>query len=115
MVSRAFILLIRLVILASEAMDDSMQWRPPFEEIGLVFLDFSEVSSHWMVFSVRSSNISHSWFYPFARIPLDRWFLGGSSFGSLNCHRELDIVTIFYAMMRTLGTEVLEIFKVLSK
>jgi len=37
LVSRAFILLLRLEILASVAMDDSIEWRPPFEEIGFVF------------------------------------------------------------------------------
>jgi len=46
MVSRASILLIRLEILALAAMNDSIEWRPPFEEIGFVFLDFSGVSSH---------------------------------------------------------------------
>ena len=45
-VSRAFNLLIRLSILASAAMGDSMEWIPPLEEIGFVFLDFSRVGSH---------------------------------------------------------------------
>jgi len=46
LVSRAFTLLIGLEILTSAAMDDSIEWRTPLEEIGFVFLDFSGVGSH---------------------------------------------------------------------
>jgi len=35
--SRAFILLIRLAILAFVAIDDLMEWRPRFEEMRLLF------------------------------------------------------------------------------
>jgi len=35
-VLRIFSLLARLAVLASVAMDDSMEWLPPFEEIELV-------------------------------------------------------------------------------
>jgi len=65
LVSRSFNLLDRLEILASAAMDDFIEWIPPFEEIELVSLDFSEVGSHWMVFSVRSSNKSRPYFSSF--------------------------------------------------
>jgi len=58
-VSRHSILLIRLKILASAAMDDSIEWRLPFEEIGFAFPYFSGVGSHWRVFLARSSNKSH--------------------------------------------------------
>jgi len=40
-------------------MDDSIEWRPPYEERQFVFLDFLVVGSHWMVFSTKSSNNSH--------------------------------------------------------
>jgi len=40
-------------------MNDSIEWRPPFEEIGFVFLDFLGVGPHWMIFLARFSNNSH--------------------------------------------------------
>ena len=46
LVSRASNLLIRVAILASVAMNDSIEWRPPFEEIGFEFLEFLLVSFH---------------------------------------------------------------------
>jgi len=46
LVSRACNLLIRLEILASTTMDDSIEWRPHLEEIRFVFLDFLGVGSH---------------------------------------------------------------------
>jgi len=73
-VSRVFSLLIRLAILVSTVINDSMKWRSSFEEIWFVFLDFSRINSHWMVFSVRSLNNSHLDYHPFARIPLGTWF-----------------------------------------
>ena len=54
-VSRASILLIRLEILVLVVMDNSIEWRPSFEEMEFEFLEFSLVSSHWMVFSARFS------------------------------------------------------------
>ena len=42
-VSRSFSLLARLAILPLTSMDDSMEWQPPFEEIGLVFLNFRKL------------------------------------------------------------------------
>ena len=59
-VSRASILLIRVAILVSVAMDDSRDRSPPFEAIDCEFLNFSEVGSHCRVFSARSSNKSQS-------------------------------------------------------
>ena len=40
LVSKASGLLARLAKLASLAMDDSIEWRPPFEEMGLSSLRF---------------------------------------------------------------------------
>ena len=59
LVYRNSILLIRLEILVSTAINDSIEWRLPFEELKFVFLDFSEVDFHWMVFSARSLNKPH--------------------------------------------------------
>ena len=58
LVSRASILLIRVAILASAAMDDSRDRSPPLEAIDCEFLDFSEAGSHCRVFSAKSSNKS---------------------------------------------------------
>jgi len=33
-------------------MDDSFEWRPPFEEMELEFLEFSLVGFHWKVFQL---------------------------------------------------------------
>ena len=41
LVSRTFSLLIRLTILTSTAIDDSIEGRPPFKEIWFMFLNFS--------------------------------------------------------------------------
>ena len=68
-VSRASILLIRVAILASAAMDDSKDRSPPFDAINCEFLSFSVVGSYCRVFSGRSSNKSHLGFHPFARTP----------------------------------------------
>ena len=40
LVSKASSLLARLANLALLAMDDSIEWRPPFEEIEFEFLEF---------------------------------------------------------------------------
>ena len=45
LIFKASSLLARLANLASLAMDDSTEWRPPFEEIELEFLEFSLVGS----------------------------------------------------------------------
>ena len=45
-ISRASILLIRVAILASAAMDDSKDRSPPLESIDCEFLDFSKTGSH---------------------------------------------------------------------
>jgi len=50
-------------------MDDSIEWRPPFEEIEFEFLNFSLVGSHWMVFSNRFSYKSHPSFSFFYKNP----------------------------------------------
>ena len=92
LVYRNSILLIRLEILALAAMDDSIEWKHPFEEIELVFLDFSRVGSHWCVFLARSSNKSHPWFSSFCKIPRGTWFLREFFSGSLNCHRLIGII-----------------------
>ena len=70
LVYKASNLLIRLEILASAAIDDSIEWRYPFEEIGFVFLDFSGVSSHWMFFRPDFLINLTLDFHSFARIPL---------------------------------------------
>jgi len=46
-------------------MDDSIEWKPPFEEMELEFLEFSVFGSHWMVFSARFSYKSHPSFSSF--------------------------------------------------
>ena len=74
-VSRASNLLIRLKLLASAAMNDSIEWRSPFEEKGFVVLDFSEVYSHWMIFWARSLHSSHPRFSSFYKNLLGTWFL----------------------------------------
>ena len=70
LVSKTFSLLARFAILASAAMDDSIEWRPPFEEMEFEFLEFSLVDSHWMVFSTRFSYNPILHFPPFERSPL---------------------------------------------
>ena len=69
LVSKASSLLARLANLASLAMDDSIEWRPPFEEMKFEFLELSLVSSHWMVFSARFSYKSHPSFSSFCKNP----------------------------------------------
>jgi len=59
LISRDSILLLRLEILASTVIDDSIEWRPLFEEIEFVFLEFLGVDSYWKVFSARSLDKSH--------------------------------------------------------
>ena len=56
---RASSLRIMLANLASVAMDVSIEWRPLFDEVGLLFLDLSGFGFHWMVFSAKSSYIFH--------------------------------------------------------
>jgi len=73
-VSRSSSLLTRLGILASAVMDDSMEWIPPLEEIGFVFLNFLGVGSHWMTFSVNPTINPTFSFYPFARTLLAHGF-----------------------------------------
>ena len=58
LISRASILLIRVAILASVAMDDSRDRSPPLKAIDCEFLDFSETGSHCRVFSAKSLNKS---------------------------------------------------------
>ena len=65
LVSKASSLLARLANLASLAMDDSIEWRSPFEEMEFEFLEVSLVGSHWMVFSARFSYKSHLLFSSF--------------------------------------------------
>ena len=93
MVSRASILLIRLEILVSTSMDDFIEWRPFFEEMGFVFLDFSEDVTIGGFFRLDFQINLTLGFYPFARMPLDTWFLRRFCFDSLNRHREFGIVT----------------------
>ena len=50
-VSRASILLIRVTILASAAIDDSKDRSPPLEAIDCEFHDFFEAGTHCRVFS----------------------------------------------------------------
>ena len=70
LVSKASSLLVRFAILASLAMNDSIEWRPPFEEMEFEFLELSlVVGSYWMVFSARSSYKSHPSFSSFFKNP----------------------------------------------
>jgi len=46
LVSKASSPLARLANLDSLSMDDSIEWRPPFEEIEFEFFEFSLVGSH---------------------------------------------------------------------
>jgi len=48
-------------------MDDSIEWRPPLEEMELEFLEFSLVGSYWMVFLARFSYKSHPSFLSFCK------------------------------------------------
>jgi len=57
-ISRASILLIKVVILASAVMNDYKGRSPPLEALNCEFLGFLEVGSHYRVFSARSSNKS---------------------------------------------------------
>jgi len=50
LVSKTFRLLARFVVLASAVMDDSIEWRPPFDVMKFELLEFLLVDSHWMVF-----------------------------------------------------------------
>jgi len=78
LVSKASSFLAIFAILASAAMDDSIEWRPSFEEMEFEFLEFSEVGSYWMVFSARFSYKSHPSFLSFCKNPFGTWFLRGS-------------------------------------
>jgi len=40
-------------------MDDSIEWRPAFEDMEFEFLEFLLVGIYWMVFSARFSYRSH--------------------------------------------------------
>ena len=91
LVSRGFSLHIMLENLASVTMDVSMEWRPPFDEVGLLFLDLSGVGSHWIVFSAKTSYISTLHAHSFSKIPIDTWFLKEFRFDNLNHHREFGI------------------------
>ena len=73
-------------------MDISIEWIPPFDEVGLLFLDLSGVGSHWMVLSAKSPYISLH-IHRFSKNPLGTWFLIESYFDSLNHYREFDIIT----------------------
>ena len=53
--SRTSTLLARFAILASLAMDDSIEWRPPFKEMEFEILEISLVGSYWIVFLARFS------------------------------------------------------------
>ena len=94
LVSKAFNLLARLANLASLAMDDSIEWRPPFEEMEFEVLEVSLVGSHWMVFSARFSFTSDPSFSSFCKNPLGTYFLRGSWLSSLNRHKEFGIIAI---------------------
>ena len=93
-VSKPFSLLARFTILVSTAMNDLIEWRPPFEEMEFEFLEHSLVGSHWMVFSARFSYKSHHSFSSFCKNPLGTCFLRGSWLSSLNRHEEFYIVAI---------------------
>ena len=69
LISKPFSLLARFAILASAAMDDSNEWRPPFEEMEFEFMEFELVGSHWIVFSARFSYTSHPSFSSFCKNP----------------------------------------------
>ena len=94
LVSKTPSLLTRFAILALAGMDDSIKWRPPFEEMEFEFLEFSLVGSHWLVFSARFSNKSHPSFSSFCKNLLGTCFLRGFWLSSLNRHKEFDIIAI---------------------
>ena len=96
-------------------MDDSFEWRPHFEEMEFEFLEFSLVSSHWMVFSARISYKSHPSFSFFCKNPPWHMISKRSWLSTLNRHREFDIVAISLSMMRTLDKELFEAFKLPPK
>jgi len=91
------------MILASAAMDDSIEWRSPLEEIRFVFIDFSGVGSHWRVFWLSSQINPTLDFYPFARISLGTWSLRGFCSDSLNLRREFGIVTTSLCHVKDIG------------
>ena len=86
-ISRASILLIRVAILASIAMNDSKDRSPPFEAMDCEFLDFSEAGSPGFS-QVNPQTNPNPDFHPFARTLPDTWFLTGFSFDNLNHRRE---------------------------
>ena len=75
-------------------MNDSIEWRPSFEEMEFEFQELSLVGSHLMVFSARFSYKLHPSFSSFCKNPLGTWFLRGSLLSSLSRHIEFDIVAI---------------------
>jgi len=87
-ISRASILLIRVAILASVAMDDSKDRSPPFEVWtvnSLVFLRLAPIAGFSQLNPQTNPNPD---FHPFARTLPDTWFLTGFSFDNPNYHRE---------------------------
>ena len=69
LIFKTFSLFIRLATLASAAIDDSMEWRSPFEDMGLLFLDLSEVSSIGWSSPLNPEIIITLDFHPFTRSP----------------------------------------------
>ena len=93
-VSRAFILLIRVAILASAVMDDFRDMSPPLEAIDYEFLGFSEAAPIAGFSQLNPQINPNPDSHPSARTLPDTWSLKGFSLDSLDHHREFGTDTI---------------------
>ena len=89
-ISRASILLIRVVILASAVMGDSRDRSPPLEAIDCKFLGFFEAGSHCRFSQLNPQINPNPGSHPSARTLPDTWSLKGFSFDNLSYRRESD-------------------------
>ena len=94
-VSRASVLLIKVTILASTAMNDSKDRSPPLEVIDCEFLDFFETGSHCRISQLNPQINPNPDSHPYARTLPDTSFLTGSLSDSLDHRRESGTNAIF--------------------
>ena len=87
-VSRAFILLIRVAILASAVIDDSKDRSPPFEATDCEFLGFSKVGSIGEFSQLDLQINPNPDFSSFCKNPPDTWFLTRFLLDNPNHHRK---------------------------
>ena len=87
-ISRASILLIRVAILASVAMDDFRDMSPPLEAIDYEFLGFFRLAPIAGFSQLNPQINPNPDSHPFVRTLLNIWFLTGFSSDNLTHHRE---------------------------